>query len=152
MCNRVPKFSGNGGDSNFALWVEDFEEASTDCGWSDTQCARWFSWFISRPAKMTWRRSLTEADRSSWKTIKRVYLGQYDIHLDPRTAYQWCHELQYEQFDSVQGLVDAIRDYQQMASQKLRDETLESILWNKVPVELQQEVKKITGSSVQDLL
>ena len=30
VCNRVPKFSGGGGDSDFALWVEDFEEASTD--------------------------------------------------------------------------------------------------------------------------
>ena len=152
LCGRVPKFSGDKGDSDFALWVEDFEEASKDCGWSNTQRARWFSWFIAGPAKTTWRRSLTEADRSSWKAIKKVYLGQYGIHLDPRTAYQRCHELQYEQFSSVQGLVDAMRDYQRMAPQKLRDETLESILWNKVPVELQQEVKEITDGSDQELL
>lgn len=152
VCKRVSKFSGSGGDSDFALWVEDFEEASTDCGWSDAQRARWFSWFIAGPAKNTWRRSLTETDRSSWETIKKMYLGQYGIHLDPRTAYQRCHELQYEQFNSVQGLVDAMRDYQRMAPQKLRDETLESILWNKVPIELQQEVREITDGSVQELL
>ena len=132
--------------------MEDSEEASTDCGWSNTQQARWFSWFIAGPAKTTWRRSLTETDRSSWKAIKKMYLGQYGIHLDPHTAYQCCHELQYKQFNSVQGLVDAMRDYQRMAPQKLRDETLESILWNKVPIELQQEVKEITDGSVQELL
>ena len=38
-----------------------------------------------------------------------------------------------------------------MASDKLTDSTLESILWNKVPVELQKEVKEITGS-MQELL
>ena len=79
-------------------------------------------------------------------------MGHYGIHLDPRTVYQRCHELQYEQFNFVQGLVDAMRDYQRMAPQKLRDETLESILWNKVPIELQQEIKEITDGSVQELL
>ena len=39
-----------------------------------------------------------------------------------------------------------------MAPRKLTDDTLESILWNKVPVELQQEVKEITDGSVQELL
>ena len=53
LCNRVPKFSGRGGDSDFALWVEDFEEGSADCGWSNAQRARWFSWFIAGPAKTT---------------------------------------------------------------------------------------------------
>ena len=42
---------------------------------------------------------------------------------------------------SVQGLMKAMHDYQRMAPRKLTDDTLESILWNKVPVELQQEVK-----------
>ena len=88
----------------------------------------------------------------SWKSVKKIYQGQYGIHLDPRTAYQRCHELRYDQFNSVQGLVDAMRDYQRMAPQKLRDETLESILWNKVPLELQQEVREITDGSVQELL
>ena len=88
----------------------------------------------------------------SWKSVKKIYQGQYGVHLDPRTAYQRCHELRYDQFNSVQGLVDAMRDYQRMAPQKLRDETLESILWNKVPLELQQEVREITDGSVQELL
>ena len=40
-----------------------------------------------------------------------------------------------------------------MAPQKLTDVCLESILWNKVPVELQQEVKEITtDGSVNALL
>ena len=39
-----------------------------------------------------------------------------------------------------------------MVPQKLRDKTLESILWNKVPLELQQEVREITDGLVQELL
>ena len=39
-----------------------------------------------------------------------------------------------------------------MAPHKLTDGTLESILWNKVPIELQQELKEITDGSVQELL
>ena len=40
-----------------------------------------------------------------------------------------------------------------MAPQKLTDVCLESILWNKVPVELQREVKEITtDGSVHELL
>ena len=72
--------------------------------------------------------------------------------MDPRTAYQRCNELQYDQFKSVQGLVDSMRDYQRMAPQNLTDTVLESILWNKVPVKLQREVKEITDGSVQELL
>ena len=55
------------------------------------------------------------------------------------------------QFLLVQGLMNAMRDYQRMAPRKLTDDTLESILWNKVPLELQQEVKEITDGSVQEL-
>jgi len=36
--------------------------------------------------------------------------------------------------------------------QRLSDSILESILWNKVPVELQKEVGEITNGSVQELL
>ena len=79
----------------------------------------------------------------------KVYKGQYEIHLGPRTAYQRCNELRY---GSAQGLLDAMKDYQRMALHKLTDGTLESILWNKVPIELQQEVKEITDGSVQELL
>ena len=45
-----------------------------------------------------------------------------------------------------------MREYQRMAPEKLSDSTLESILWNKIPIELQQEVKEITDVSVQKLL
>ena len=61
-----------------------------------------------------------------------MYRGQYGVHMDPRTAYQRCHELQYEHFKSVQGFVDAMYDHQHMAPQKLIDTVLESILWNKL--------------------
>ena len=72
--------------------------------------------------------------------------------MDPRTAYQRCHELQQNQFGSVQGLMSAMRDYQRMAPGMLTDSVLESVLWNKVPVTLQQEIKEITVGSVQELL
>ena len=134
------------------MWVEDYEEASNDCGWNDRERARWFSWFITGPAKATWQRTLKQTDKSSWQKIVEVYKGQYGVHLDPRTAYQRCHELSYDQFGSAQGLLDAVRDYQRMAPRKLTDDTLESILWNKVPIELQKEVKEITDGSVQELL
>ena len=70
------------------------------------------------------------------------------MHVDSRTAY----ELRYDQFGCAQGLLNAICEYQRMAPEKLSDSILESILWNKVPIELQQEVKEITDGSVQELL
>ena len=152
MQSRVQLFSGKRGEKDFLLWLEDYEEVSADCQWSDRERSRWFSWFITGPAKATWQGTLKQADKSSCKKIVEVYKGQYGVHLDPRTAYQRCHELNYDQFGSSQGLLDAMRDYQRMAPQKLTDETLESILWNKVPIELQREVKEITDGLVQELL
>ena len=55
--------------------------------------------------------------------------GQCGVYMDPRTAYQHWHELQYSQFMSVHGLLNAMCDYQRMAQQKLTDDMLESILW-----------------------
>jgi len=55
LCSQVEKFSGRTGDCDVELWLEDFEEASKDCGWSDKQRAQWFSWFITGPAKTTWQ-------------------------------------------------------------------------------------------------
>ena len=92
------------------------------------------------------------ADKASWESIVKVFKGEYGVQLDPKTAYQCCHKLQYEQFGSAQGLVAAMREYQHMAPQKLTDVCLESILWNKVPMELQQEVKEITiDGSIHEL-
>ena len=45
-----------------------------------------------------------------------------------------------------------MHNYQCMVPHKLTDETLESILGNKVPLELQKELGKIPNDSVQDLL
>ena len=64
--------------------------------------------------------------------------------MDPRTAYQRCHDLRYDSFGLVQGLLEAMRDYQRMAPQKLSDANLESILWNKVPIKLQKVVGQLT--------
>ena len=150
--SRIQPFSGKRGEEDFQVWLEDFEEASGDCQWSSKERARWFSWFVTGPAKTTWQRTLKAEDKKSWERITEVYSGQYGIHLDPRTAYQRCHELSYDQFGSAQGLLDAMRDYQRMAPQKLTDGTLESILWNKVPIELQKEIKEIPDGSVQELL
>ena len=73
--------------------------------------------------------------------------------MDPSIAYQKCQELQYSQFGSAQGLLYAMRDYyHRMASEKLTDAMMESILWNKVPLELQQELKEIPDGSVKELL
>ena len=57
--------------------------------------------------------------------------------MDPRTAYQHCHDLQYDCFGSVQGPLESMRDYQCMAPQKLSDANMESILWNKIPIKWQ---------------
>jgi len=55
-----------------------------------------------------------------------------------------------EQFGSVQGLVDAKREYQRMAPQKLKDETLKSILG---PCRAPAEIKETPNDgSVQALL
>jgi len=101
LCTRLEKFSGRTGDNDFEVWVEDFKEATADCGWNDQLRARWFSWFLAGPAKSTWQRTLTREDKTSWSRIVAVYRGQYGVHLDPRTAYQRCHELQYSQFGSA---------------------------------------------------
>ena len=46
--------------------------------------------------------------------------------MDPRPAYQHCHELQYNQFGSVQGLMSAMSNYQRISPGMLTDSVLES--------------------------
>ena len=152
LLQRVDKFSGRQGDDDFEIWLVDFKEATKHCGWQDKQRAKWFSWFLSGPAKATWQRTLKDNEKESWQSIVKIYRGQYGVHLDPRIAYQKCQELQCSQFGSAQGLLNAMRDYQRMAPEKLTDATMESILWNKVPIALQQELKEIPDGSVQELL
>ena len=82
------------------------------------------------------------------RKIIEGYRGKYGVRLDRCIAYQKCQELQYIQFGSTQGLLDAIRDYQRMAPEKLSDATMEFILWNKVPIALQQELKEVPDGSV----
>ena len=71
--------------------------------------------------------------------------------MNPRTAYQHCHNLQYDSISFVQGLLESMRGYQQVTPQKLSDANLESILWNKVPIKLQKEVGQMTEGSLQEL-
>ena len=89
ISSRVEKFSGKRAeDGTFEVWLDDFEEATTDCGWSDKMRATWFSWFVNGPAKATWQRTLTTDQKKDWKCIVKVFRGQYGVHVDPRTAYQ----------------------------------------------------------------
>ena len=61
------------------MWLDDFEEATTDYGWIDDMRARWFSWFVSGPAKATWQRTLITEQKKDWKSIVKVYQGQYGV-------------------------------------------------------------------------
>ena len=72
--------------------------------------------------------------------------------MDPRTVYLRCHELQYSNHTSVQGLLEAMKDYQRKAPDQLSNDNLISILWNKVPFKLQKEVGEINNWSLQELL
>ena len=59
VSSRVEKFSGKRAeDGTFEVWLDDFEEATTDCGWTDNMKARWFSWFVSGPARLHGREPL----------------------------------------------------------------------------------------------
>ena len=148
---RVGRFSGKTGGEDFSLWLSDYKEATTDFCWDDEKRAKWFSWFLEGPAKATWQRTLTTEERASWSSITSIFQGQYGVHMDPRTAYIRCHELRYEDFGSVQALLESMREYQRIAPEKLSDTNLESILWNKVPYTLQREVGELKDWALQEL-
>ena len=67
---RLDKFNGNTRDADFKVWLEDFLDATGDCGWTGVDRTKWFSWFLSSPAKSTWQRTL---QKGSWKQIVCVY-------------------------------------------------------------------------------
>ena len=90
LIHRVEKFSSHEGDNNFEIWLMDFEEATEHCGWNDEQRAKWFSWFLSGPAKATWQCTPKDTDKTSWQKIVEIYRGQYSVHLNPCIAYQKC--------------------------------------------------------------
>ena len=75
LLQRVDKFSGRQGDDDFEVWLTDFEEATAHCGWQDKQRMKWFSWFLSGPAKATWQRTLKDHDKASWQSIVKIYWG-----------------------------------------------------------------------------
>ena len=111
MQRRVDKFSGKSDENDFEVWLVDFTEATNDCMWTDVERVRWFSWFLAGSAKLTWQRTVKSEDKTSWQKIVEIFQDQYNVHMDPRTAYQRCHDLQYNSFVSVQGLLEAMRDY-----------------------------------------
>ena len=96
-------------ENDFEVWLIDFTEATNDCMWTDVERARWFSWFLAGSAKVTWQRTVKPEDKTSWQKIVEIFRGQYGVHMDPRTAYQHCHDLQYDSFGSVQGLLESMR-------------------------------------------
>jgi len=98
---------------------------------------------LAGAAKRTWQRTLSREDKLHWNSIVASYRGHYGVHMEPRTACLRCHELQYGDFCSVQGLLEAIKDYQRMAPDQISNDNLISILWNKVPIKLQKEVGEI---------
>ena len=69
----VKCFSGKKED-DFQLWLEDYEEASNDYQWKDNDQARWLSWFIERPTKVTWQRILKSAEKNSWEQIVTIII------------------------------------------------------------------------------
>ena len=71
--------------------------------------------------------------------------------MDLCTAYYQCHELHYKDFGSVQVLLEAMREHQRIAPEKLSDMNLELILWNKVPYTLQREVGELKDWALQEL-
>ena len=74
ISSRVEKFSGKRAeDGTFEVWLDDFEEATADCGWTDKMRATWFSWFVSGPAKATWQRALSSDQKKDWKSIVKVF-------------------------------------------------------------------------------
>lgn len=148
---RVGRFTGKCSDEDFEVWLADFREATADCKWTDKQRAQWFSWFLSGAAKSTWQRTLSHEEKKLWCDIVRIYKGHYGVHMDPRTAYLRCHELRYEDFLSVKGLLESMKDYQRKAPDQLTDDNLLSILWNKAPYRLQKEVGDIKDWSLQEL-
>ena len=74
----VKCFSGKKGD-DFQLWLEDYEEASSDINLV-IKIKLCFSWFIEALAKVTWQRTLKSTEKSSWEQIVTIYKGQYGIH------------------------------------------------------------------------
>jgi len=108
----MTKFSGEKANDNFEVWLDDFLEATVV---GVTQVVL----LVSRRSSKGIVATLTEAHRQD--QLGHNCSGEYGAHLDPRTAYQCCHKLRYDQFGSSQDLLAAMREYQRMAPQKLTD-------------------------------
>ena len=71
---KIDKFRGKDGNDDFKVWVEDYKEATADCGWTDKQRV---GWFLSGPADTVRQQSLKNTDEASWDRIVKIYCGQY---------------------------------------------------------------------------
>ena len=96
----VSKFTGDGKEV-FEVWLADYSEATGDYGWTDQLRACWFSWFLAGAAKYTWQGMLNDKDKATWASTVQSYKGHYGVHMDPRTAYLRCHELQYNDYTDI---------------------------------------------------
>ena len=52
------------------------------------------NWFLGGAAKHTWQCTLSREYKTQWNNIVASYRSHYGIHMEPRTAYLHCHELQ----------------------------------------------------------
>jgi len=129
--DRVTKFSGDEKE-DFKVWLTGYCEATGDCGWSD-QIATWFSWSLVGAAKLTWQKTLNGEGKGTWASIMQSYKGHCGVHMDPRTAYLHCHEMQHSDFPSVQELLKSNKG---LPMDQLSNDNLISILWNRVPYKL----------------
>ena len=60
-------------------------------------------------AKGTWQHTVKNlTKRHGQDSGDPPWSGHNGVHLDPRTVYQRCQELEYGQFGSAQGLLDAM--------------------------------------------
>ena len=105
----MSKFSSDSSEDLMHGWQSIVRQLQT--GWTDDLIARWFSWFLAGAAKHTWQHTLSREGKMQWNSIVASYRGHYGVHMEPRMAYLRCHGLQYRNFCSVQGLLEAMKDY-----------------------------------------
>jgi len=87
------------------VWLADYYEATEDCGWTDQLKACCFFWFLVGATKLNWQQTLSAEDKATWTSILQSYRGHCGVRMNPHSAYLHCHELQYSDFTSVQGLL-----------------------------------------------
>ena len=75
LLNRINKLSGDKGAGDFEAWLDDYVEATNVCNWDAKNRAKWFSWFLTGPAKASWQHTLKPAEKLQWERIKKCLRG-----------------------------------------------------------------------------